>query len=626
MTHPMFADDMKEIVDSFVVETKEIFEKLDNEILLIEKSPEDKDLVNSIFRAVHTVKGTSGFLSFDQMSIVAHRFEDVLNKLRRSDLKFQPSMMDVMLEAFDTMKILLKQVIDRDIQEIDLASTIKKLELLSSAAVSEIVDRRSESGVGSSVAGLQIKDQKEENTSAPKPEHKIISAETTEPVQHEAAAVSQHSNQSQKIDKLTDTTIRVDVGRLDHLMNLVGELVLGRNRLSQIVTSAKDIAERSEGTGRVMDNSVGLHSEGEDFDRQLNETSAQIDFITTELQTAVMKTRMVQIARVFNKFPRLVRDIAKEFSKEIDLIIQGEETELDKSIIEEISDPLVHLIRNAADHGVEPAEAREAFGKPRRGTIRLSAGHEGNHVIIQIEDDGAGMNPDKLKEKAIEKGMITPEEAQGMKTEDAYSLIFIPGFSMAQKVSNVSGRGVGMDVVKTNVTKLNGMIAVESAMGKGTKFTLKLPLTLAIIQGLLVEVGSETFAIPLGSVLEVVNTAREEVSTVHGREVIRLRESVLPLVDISEILNVPNCDRSSRSFYTVVVGVANHKFGIVVDRMIGQKEIVIKPLGAYLKNIPGIAGSTILGDGRVIMILDTGELFQLVQKDSKTAAVNEAAP
>jgi two-component system chemotaxis sensor kinase CheA len=619
----MFADDMKEIVDSFVVETKEILEKLDNEILLIEKSPEDKDLVNSIFRAVHTVKGTSGFLSFDQMSIVAHRFEDVLNKLRRGDLKFQPSMMDVMLEAFDTMKILLKQVIDRDIQEIDLASTIKKLELLSSATVSEIADRRSESGVGSSVAGLQIKDQKEENTSAPKPEHKIISAETTELVQHEAAAVSQHSNQSQKIDKLTDTTIRVDVGRLDHLMNLVGELVLGRNRLSQIVTSAKDIAERSEGTGRVMDNSVGLHSEGEDFARQLNETSAQIDFITTELQTAVMKTRMVQIARVFNKFPRLVRDIAKEFSKEIDLIIQGEETELDKSIIEEISDPLVHLIRNAADHGVEPAEAREAFGKTRRGTIRLSAGHEGNHVIIQIEDDGAGMNPDKLKEKAIEKGMITPEEAQGMKTEDAYSLIFIPGFSMAQKVSNVSGRGVGMDVVKTNVTKLNGMIAVESAMGKGTKFTLKLPLTLAIIQGLLVEVGSETFAIPLGSVLEVVNTAREEVSTVHGREVIRLRESVLPLVDISEILNVPNCDRSSRSFYTVVVGVANHKFGIVVDRMIGQKEIVIKPLGAYLKNIPGIAGSTILGDGRVIMILDTGELFQLVQKDSKTAAASE---
>lgn len=622
MTHPMFADDMKEIVDSFVVETKEIFEKLDNEILLIEKSPEDKELVNSIFRAVHTVKGTSGFLSFDQMSNIAHKFEDVLNKLRRGNLKFQSGMMDVMLEAFDLMKMLLKQVIDRDIREVDLVPTIKKLELLSSGSVPEIAERHPESGAGSPEPGLKIKDQKE-NRSAPKSEHRITPAETTEPAQLEAMGISQHPNQSQKIDKLTDTTIRVDVGRLDQLMNLVGELVLGRNRLSQIVASAKDIVERSEGVGRGMDTSVGLHSEGEDFARQLNETSAQIDFITTELQTAVMKTRMVQIGRVFNRFPRLVRDIAKEFSKEMDLIIQGEETELDKSIIEEISDPLVHLIRNAADHGVESPEARESCGKPRCGTIRLSAGHEGNHVMIQIEDDGAGINPDKLKQKALEKGIITPEEAEGMKTEEAYSLMFIPGFSTAQKVSSVSGRGVGMDVVKTNITKLNGMIAVESAVGKGTKFTLKLPLTLAIIQGLLVEVGSETFAVPLGSVLEVVHTAKEEVSTVHGREVIRLRESVLPLVDISEILNVPNRDPSSRNFYTVVVGVANHKFGIVVDRLIGQKEIVIKPLGAYLKNIPGIAGSTILGDGRVIMILDAGQLLQLVQKDTKAAGVNE---
>ncbi|MGO9481563.1 MAG: chemotaxis protein CheA [Candidatus Kryptoniota bacterium] len=604
MTNPMFSDDMKEIVDSFVVETKEIFEKLDKEILLIEKSPEDKELVNSIFRAVHTVKGTSGFLSFDQMSIVAHKFEDVLNKLRRGDLKFQSAMMDVMLEAFDLMKLLLKQVVDRDIKEVDLASTIKKLELLSSGQLPEIAGNRAETGRQAPISGAR--------------------AESTEPVHHEVEAVSQHADQSQKMDRLADTSIRVDVGRLDHLMNLVGELVLGRNRLSQIVASAKDIVERSEGAGRTLNNSVERHNEREDFVRQLNETSAQIDFITTELQTAVMKTRMVQIGRVFNRFPRLIRDIAKEFAKEIDLIIQGEETELDKSIIEEISDPLVHLIRNAADHGVETAEKREALGKPRRGTIRLSAGHEGNHVIIQVEDDGAGMNPDKLKQKALEKAIISPEEAEGMKTEDVYNFIFIPGFTTAQKVSSVSGRGVGMDVVKTNITKLNGMIAVESAVDKGTKFTLKLPLTLAIIQGLLVEVGSETFAIPLGSVLEVVHTMKEEVSTVNGRQVIRLRESVLPLVDISEILSVPNRDESKRSFYTVVVGVANHKYGIVVDSLIGQKEIVIKPLGAYLKNIPGIAGSTILGDGKVIMILDAGELLNLVQRYGKASAANEA--
>lgn len=584
--HPMFSDEMKEIVDSFVVETKEIFEKLDNEILEIEKRPEDKELINSIFRAVHTVKGTSGFLSFEQMSVLAHRFEDVLNKLRRGELKYDAGMLDIMLEAFDLMKVLLKQVIDQKIEEIDLSSAINKLAAISSGASANNVPVKEashpEQGPISQtpVAGISQQDINAQKETI-----------------HQDNPVHQQS-QAQKLDKLVDSTIRVDVGRLDHLMNLVGELVLGRNRLSQIVTTAED------------------NREGEDFVHQLNETSSQIDFITTELQTAVMKTRMVQIGRVFNRFPRLVRDIAREFSKEIDLVIQGQETELDKSIIEEISDPLVHLIRNAADHGIEAPNIRESLGKPRCGTIHLSAGHEGNHIVIEIQDDGAGIDPEKIRQKALEKGLITQEEANEMKPEDTYAIIFIPGFSTAQKVSSVSGRGVGMDVVKTNITKLNGTISVESTVGKSTKITLKLPLTLAIIQGLLVGVGDETFAVPLSSVLEVVQTPKESISTVHGRAVIRLREAVLPLVEISEILEVPGHDESAQKFHTVVVGVGNHKFGIVVDKLIGQKEIVIKPLGAYLKNIPGIAGSTILGDGRVIMILDSGELLRLAQKES----------
>ncbi len=500
--HPMFSDEMKEIVDSFVVETKEIFEKLDNEILEIEKRPEDKELINSIFRAVHTVKGTSGFLSFEQMSVLAHRFEDVLNKLRRGELKYNSGMLDVMLEAFDLMKVLLKQVIDHDIEEIDLSATINKLAAILSGTKSDgappVVVKQPERPLPSQTPAVDISHQ---DTGGQK-----------EAI-HQENPTSQLS-QAQKLDKLVDSTIRVDVGRLDHLMNLVGELVLGRNRLSQIVATAED------------------NREGEDFVRQLNETGSQIDFITTELQTAVMKTRMVQIGRVFNRFPRLVRDIAREFSKEIDLVIQGEETELDKSIIEEISDPLVHLIRNAADHGVESPDIRESRGKPRRGTIHLSAGHEGNHIVIEIQDDGAGIDPEKVKQKAIEKGMLTQEDANEMKLEDAYAIIFIPGFSTAQKVSSVSGRGVGMDVVKTNITKLNGTISVESTVGNGTKFTLKLPLTLAIIQGLLVGVGNETFAVPLSSVLEVVHTPKENIATVHGRAVIRLREIVLPLVEI----------------------------------------------------------------------------------------------
>ncbi|MCL4540253.1 MAG: chemotaxis protein CheA, partial [Bacteroidetes bacterium] len=473
--HPMFSEELKEIVDSFIVETNDIFEKLDNEILELEKRPEDKDLINSIFRAVHTVKGTSGFLSFEQMSVIAHRFEDVLNKLRREELRFQPAMLDVMFESFDQMKALLRQVVDHDIHDIDFSDTIRRLESLSKGILPEKAKDASneqpeaapvsEPVIAKSVGPVETEQHTmDEGQASP----------ARESVPQDASQTHPQASQSQKPDKIADTTIRVDVGRLDHLMNLVGELVLGRNRLSQIVSSSKD----DEG--------------GEDFSHQLAETSAQIDFITTELQTAVMKTRMVQIGRVFNRFPRLVRDIAREFDKDIDLVIEGEETELDKSIIEEISDPLVHLIRNAADHGVEEPERREKAGKARRGTIRLTAGHEGNHIIIEIQDDGAGMDPEILKRKAIEKGVITAEEAHEMKTEDAYNLIFIPGFSTAQKVSSVSGRGVGMDVVKTNITKLNGIIAVESEVGKGTRFVLKLPLTLAIIQGLLVAVGTET--------------------------------------------------------------------------------------------------------------------------------------
>ncbi len=602
--HAMFSDEMKEIVDSFIVETNEIFEKLDNEILQIEKKPKDKELINSIFRAVHTVKGTSGFLSFEQMTILAHKFEDVLNKLRKGEISFRPAMLDTMLEAFDLMKVLLKQVVDRNIRDIDLGPTTNKLESLSRGEIpSAQKGKTKEAQVPAGGKNSEGKPGKQAEKGAGK--HDAPAARKDAPEQEESSP-SRQAPAAPRVDKvIADTTIRVDVTRLDHLMNLVGELVLGRNRLSQIVSLEK------EDNGR------------EDFTRQLGETSAQIDFITTELQPAVMKTRMVQIGRVFNRFPRLVRDIAREFSKDIRLEIEGEETELDKSIIEEISDPLVHLIRNAADHGVETGDIREKTGKPRQGTIKLSAGHEGNHVIIEVQDDGAGMDPEKLKQKAVEKGLLSQEEAHEMKTEEAYGLIFLPGFSTAQKISSVSGRGVGMDVVKTNITKLNGIIAVESGVGKGTKFTLKLPLTLAIIQGLLVGVGEESFAVPLSSVLEVVHTSVSEVSTVNGRAVTRLRETVLPLVDISEVLEVPGRDKHPAAFYTVVVGVANRRFGIIVDRLIGQKEIVIKPLGAYLKNIPGIAGSTILGDGRVIMILDAGELLHLVDRSSKAASSAE---
>ncbi len=611
--HPMFADDMVEIVESFIVETQEIFENLDQDLVQLESTPDDMELINRIFRAVHTVKGTAGFLSFDQMSTLAHRFEDVLNKMRKGQLAFEPWMLDTMLEAFDLMKVLLQQVIDRKLEDIDMSDILSRLEnIASGAGENSDVQQPSAETTSSKVSEessadedntLQSEEPVEEESAAataqepaekPQAKPETTKTETAAKSSQSASKTKQTKPASPKIGRIVESTIRVDVERLDNLMNLVGELVLGRNRLAQIVSNIRLAG--------------GLDAEHQ----ELVDTTTQIDFITAELQNAVMKTRMVQIGRIFNKFPRLIRDLSREFQKEIELITEGEETELDKSVIEEISDPLVHLIRNAVDHGIETPEEREKLGKPRKGHVYLRAGHEGNHIVIEIEDDGKGIDPEKIKAKAVEKGIITADEAREMSTTEAYNLIFMPGFSTAQKLTSVSGRGVGMDVVKTNITKLNGMIAVQSEVGKGTRFVLKLPLTLAIIQGLLVRVADEIFAVPLSSVIEVVRTTKEDVNSIKGEEVIRLRDSVLPLIHVKDVYGVPGEARDDR-FYTVVVGIGNRRYGLIVDEMLGQKEIVIKPLGAYLENTPGIAGSTILGDGRVIMILDIGEMLKMVR-------------
>ena len=579
--HPIFAEDMKEIVDSFIVETHELFEELDNDLLQLEQRPDDTDLVNAIFRAVHTVKGTSGFLSLEQLSFLTHHFEDVLNKLRRSEIDFHASMMDVMLVAFDQMKVLVQQVIDGQLVRLDLDALVGQLQAIS---------------------GGSLKKPAPAKDKAAKPKAAIPKAQpkkTAEAKKNGAAArgdsaEANDAKQAAASRKPTDT-IRVEVERLDSLMDLVGELVLGRNRLLQLVSDMKSTDNIDE------------------LVRQLSETNAQVDFITSELQAAVMHTRMVQIGRVFNKFPRVVRDLAKEFGKQIDLKIEGEETELDKSLVEEISDPLVHLVRNAADHGIETPEVREAAGKPAKGLMRLAARHEGNNVVIEIEDDGAGINVERVKTKALERGLITEKEAEEMSDAQVFQLLFQPGFSTAQKVSKVSGRGVGMDVVKTNISRLNGTINITSTQGQGSRFTLKLPLTLAIIQGLLVRVGEETFAVPLHAVIEVVGLSPEDINTIRGREVITLREQVLPLMRIGETLDVNGYNPGNTRTFAVIIGIAHHRLGLVVDALTGQKEIVIKPLGNYLKKVSAIAGSTILGDGRVIMILDVAELVRMEQ-------------
>ncbi|EAX48643.1 CheA signal transduction histidine kinases [Thermosinus carboxydivorans Nor1] len=379
-------------------------------------------------------------------------------------------------------------------------------------------------------------------------------------------------------------SVRVDIEKLDTLLNLVGELVINKTRLEQIGI-----------THRLPD---------------LVETIEQMDRVTTDLQAVVMKVRMVPVGQVFNRFPRMIRDLSRELNKEVNLIIQGEETELDRTVIDEIGDPLVHLLRNAIDHGIESPEEREAKGKNPVGEIRLIARHEGNNVIIVVEDDGRGINPETVKQKAVQKGLITQAEADKMDVAEAIRLIFLPGFSTADNITDVSGRGVGMDAVKTKIESLGGMVDVETKVNEGSKFKIRLPLTLAIIQALLVKVGEEIYAIPLSSIDSTIKVGLPDIKTIQNHEVILLRGQIIPIVRLAKVLNVPETgQKNQEELFVVIIHMGEQRAGVVVDTLIGQQEIVIKSLGKLLAGIKVIAGATILGNGQVALILDVGSLM-----------------
>lgn len=580
--NPMLIDpEMKEIVDSFLLETKEILENLNVDLIELEKRPEDLDLLNQIFRSFHTIKGTSGFLGLEKLPAVTHKCEDILNKLRKGEAKLNSNLMDGIILGYDTIKELLVKIENEKNEDVDVDNVIKVLTgLLENMGNVSADENRTEVQAPPS-------NQVEENN------HKT---ETIDTVVKEKISASKSSSAAES--KKTDNTIRVEVERLDALLNIASELVLGRNRLMQV------------------NSQVALEFENSNIAKDLADATKQIDLMTSELQLVVMKLRMIKIGKVFNRFPRVVRDLCKELEKEVELKIYGEDTEVDKNLIEEINDPLVHLVRNAIDHGIEKPEVRLAKGKNRKGTVILSAEHEGNNIVIKIEDDGKGIDPEVIKEKAISKGFITAERAKELSKQEAYNLIFHPGFSTAEVVTNVSGRGVGMDVVKTNVAKLRGTISVESEVDKGTKIILRLPLTLAIISGMIVKACNQTLVIPLHSVIEVIRVNKNQIETVRGKEVINLRDSILPIIGLEELLeNTENGHKKETEWqYIVEVGVAEKRFGIKVDDLVGQQEVVIKSLGNYLGKIDGIAGSTIMGDGTVVIILDINELFNKLEK------------
>ena len=640
-------DDMKEIMEDFLIEAFELIEQIDHDLVELEANPEDLELLNRIFRVAHTVKGSSSFLNFDVLTELTHHMEDVLNKARKGELKITPDIMDVVLESVDMMKRLLESIRDNgsdaaagiDIKNICASLTqisegeapsaapeapaapapepVKEPEPaapaeeaapeVSDAELSKLSDSEVEAEIERLLKVRKAEDQARRASKgiAPKSPEEIAPAASAAPAPAPKPAPSRERDADKKVPAASSSsavaqeqTIRVEVKRLDHLMNLIGELVLGKNRLLKIYD---DVEERYE---------------GEKFLEELNQVVSSLSLVTTDIQLAVMKTRMLPIAKVFNKFPRMIRDLSRDLGKQIDLEISGEETELDKSIVEEIGDPLVHIIRNSCDHGIEDPETRKAMGKPEKGLVQLKAYNEGNHIVVEIVDDGKGLDADMLKAKSIEKGIITEREADAMSEKEAFGLIFKPGFSTAAKVTNVSGRGVGMDVVKTNIEKLNGIIDIESEVGKGTVMKLKIPLTLAIIQSLLVGTQEEFYAIPLASVLETVRVPIDDIYTIDGKNVLRLRDEVLSLVRLSDVFGVNKVFDGGDQTYVVIIGVAEAKLGIIVDTLVGQEEIVIKSMGDYLQNIPGIAGATIRGDGRVTLIIDVGAMMEMA-KDIK---------
>ncbi|MGL2760186.1 chemotaxis histidine kinase/response regulator CheAY2 [Helicobacter pylori] len=667
-------DDLQEIMEDFLIEAFEMNEQLDQDLVELEHNPEDLDLLNRIFRVAHTIKGSSSFLNLNILTHLTHNMEDVLNRARKGEIKITPDIMDVVLRSIDLMKTLLVTIRDtgsdtNNGKENEIEEVVKKLQAITSQNLESAKERTKEAPQkeNKEEAKEENKENKAkaptaENTASDNPladepdlDYANMSAEEVEaeierllnkrqeadkerraqkkqedqakPKQEVALAKETPKTETPKAPKAetkakakadteenkapsigVEQTVRVDVRRLDHLMNLIGELVLGKNRLIRIYG---DVEERYD---------------GEKFLEELNQVVSSISAVTTDLQLAVMKTRMQPVGKVFNKFPRMVRDLSRELGKSIELIIEGEETELDKSIVEEIGDPLIHIIRNSCDHGIEPLEERRRLNKPETGKVQLSAYNEGNHIVIKISDDGKGLDPVMLKEKAIEKGVISERDAEGMSDREAFNLIFKPGFSTAKVVSNVSGRGVGMDVVKTNIEKLNGIIEIDSEVGVGTTQKLKIPLTLAIIQALLVGVQEEYYAIPLSSVLETVRISQDEIYTVDGKSVLRLRDEVLSLVRLSDIFKVDAILESNSDVYVVIIGLADQKIGVIVDYLIGQEEVVIKSLGYYLKNTRGIAGATVRGDGKITLIVDVGAMMEMAKsiKVNITTLMNES--
>lgn len=582
------------LVRDFLIESEELLQGMDQDMVALESAPRDADLLNRIFRALHTIKGTSGFLGFDPVVRVSHRAEDVLNALRRGELQLTPAMMNVLLKARDQLGKMLVDIRQGGLQEYSLEALLAELENIQKPSKPKALDADAAETLTT-------------NSSEPKLDSAVCSAGAPETLTEKVTSTQDAGAPSALPPSgaaPVNQTMRVDVRKLDDLINLVGELVLERNRLIQL---NRDLAAQCLSP--------------EELSASLGQSTARLSFVTEELQVTALKTRMVPIDLVFRKFPRLVRDVAHTLQKEVELVLQGQDTELDKTMVELIGDPLVHLIRNSLDHGIEKPELRQSLGKPRHGTIHLSACQEGDQIVIKICDDGAGIDPARVGRKAVEKGLVTPERLQTISPREILDFIFLPGFSTVEKASDLSGRGVGMDVVRSNLKKMNGSISLDSTPGQGTTIGLKLPLTLAILPVLLVRVADEIYGLPLRSVLETVRVESGQVHLVEGREVLRVRGQTLPLLRLTDIFAIESGpDSGGRA---VILGVAERRVALLVDGLVGQESTVIKPLSSYLHHCSSLAGATVSGDGRVRLVLDPAGLVSAAS--SRTALTASGA-
>jgi two-component system chemotaxis sensor kinase CheA len=608
---------MDDLLRDFLTESTENLAKLDNDLVSLEQHPEETALLNSIFRTIHTIKGTCGFIGLCRLEGVAHAAENVLDALRSGKLQVQSAVIGDVLAAVDCIKAILEHLDATEAEpEGDDSALIERLEHWLSEQAHVAHDADDVVPVAAPVA-VPVAAPVAVPVAAPVAAPVAESDSTATPVPAAPAAVPVPTltpappaatgwdglDRRKKSDEESsgDHTLRVGIVVLDQLMNLVGELALSRNQLLQLM--------------------------GANEDTEFAKPVQQLNRVTTDLLEAVMKTRMQPIANVWTKLPRIIRDLGQASGKKLTLECVGAETELDRQILQAIQDPLTHMIRNSADHGIEPCDVRRAAGKSEHGTITLSARHEGGHVVIEISDDGAGIDAQRVKRKAVERGLVRADIAEQMSEQQILRLVFEPGFSTAEQITNISGRGVGMDVVRSNIEAIGGTVDLTSTLGKGTRIRVKIPLTLAIIQALLVGTGGETFAVPQIGVVELVRITEDQahlVEVVHGAEFYRLREALLPLVRLDELLKLRS-DRQVADCNIVVCQIGDRRFGLVVDEVFDTQEIVVKPVGRLVKHLTAYAGCTITGDGRVIMILDTtgvGTLANIANRTEDTQATN----